>query len=101
MSVIRLFHWKCNECGIEVSKQEYGLPRKWIYIMPRILDKEKGIKHVCLKCQKKDGTARDTYKKHEETLNELIAVMWTGCTVCNELLYLKFKHCPHCGTKRE
>ena len=49
MSVIRLFHWKCSVCNKEVTKADFGLPKKWIALSRTFQRKE--IKHLCPSCQ--------------------------------------------------
>ena len=41
--VTRLFHWVCDSCEKEETKQDYGLPKNWVY--------DKGV-HRCPICQR-------------------------------------------------
>jgi len=47
-SVERLFHWTCNVCGKEETKQGYGLPSGWEWYGNKVDNPE--VKHKCPDC---------------------------------------------------
>lgn len=52
--VKRVFVWVCSNCGKTEELLGYGLPKGWVYRTPKILDKNKEIKHYCAKCVKEN-----------------------------------------------
>lgn len=45
MSMIRLFRWTCDGCGAIEEREDYGLPRGWVFV------KDRAITHRCPSCQ--------------------------------------------------
>jgi len=52
------------------------------------------------KIYKEDTLESDSQSSIQETIEELISIMWIRCNICKEFLFIDFVFCPYCGTKR-
>jgi uncharacterized Zn finger protein len=46
MGVDRIWHWTCDGCGAQEQRNDYGLPRGWVFV------KGREITHRCPECAK-------------------------------------------------